>query len=218
MQVQAAVQQGLQCQPDVAAVVAARARVRVHADRATIIWQGEAITHAHLLIDGEAHEVMLAPNGQELLLQVFGVGALFGEQGLIAAGDAPASVIAVQPSASAGFAIADFVALMQQHGCIGLAVSRAMIGRASAMAQRMVAVSILSATGRICAELARRGRAAGDGVLRPVPVWSELARNVNSTRETVSRTVADLKRRGIVRQDGDALVIVAPRLLDDLVV
>jgi CRP/FNR family cyclic AMP-dependent transcriptional regulator len=218
MQIEAAVERGFQCRPDVAAAVATRARLHMFTARSTIIWQGETLTHAYLLIDGEAHEMMLAANGQELLLQVHGAGALLGERGLVDAAEAPASVIAVKPSASAGFAIADFIALMQQHGCIGLAVSRAMIARASAMAHKMAAMSLLSATGRICAELARRGRASPDGVLRPVPVWSELARDVNSTRETVSRTIADLKRRGIVRQDDGALVIVAPRLLDDLVV
>ena len=215
--INAVIQTSLGCSPDVAAVVGARARLRQHAARATIVWQGDKVAEAYLLIDGEAHELVVAANGQEMLLQVFRPGDLFGEYGLVAEAEAEAAIVAARPSVSAGFAARDFVVLMESHACIGIAISRAMIARAALMARRMVAVSILSATGRVCAELARRGRAAPGGVLRPVPVWSELARDVQSTRETVSRTVADLKRRGIVRQDGDGLVIVAPRMLDDLV-
>lgn len=211
------VQNSLGCTPDVAAVVANKARLRRHAPRSTMISQGQRLAEACLLIDGQAHEVVFAANGQEILLQVLTPGAFYGEYGLVSGAEAESAVMAARACASAAFAVPDFVMLMQAHGCIGLAVSRAMIARAAAMTRRMVAVSILSATGRICAELARRGR-AHDGVLRPVPVWSELARDVQSTRETVSRTIAGLKRRGIVRQDDDALVIVAPRMLDDLVV
>lgn len=218
IRLEAIVAQSLGCGPDVATLVSARARWRDHAARSTIIWQGERLTETYLLVDGEAHSVVMTANGQEMLLQVFAPGDLFGEYGLVADAEAEAGVVAARASASAGFAAKDFVVLMEAHGCIGLAVSKAMIARSAAMARRMVAVSILSATGRICAELARRGRAAPGGVLRPVPVWSELARDVQSTRETVSRTVADLKRRGIVRQDDDALVIVALRMLDDLVI
>ena len=217
-QVEAVVAHSLGCAPDVAAAVGARARLRQHPARATIIWQGAHTAEAFLLIDGLAHAVVIAANGQEVVLQAFRPGDLFGEDALVDDAVAKSGVVAAQASASAGFAVKDFVVLMEAHGCIGVAVSRAMIARSTAMARRMVAVSILSATGRICAELARRGRAVPEGVLRPIPVWSELAREVQSTRETVSRTVADLKRRGIVRQEGDALVIAAPRMLDEMVI
>ena len=45
-----------------------------------------------------------------------------------------------------------------------------------------------------------------------------MAVRVQSTRETVSRAVSALERRGIVRRDGDALVIVATQRLEELVV
>lgn len=217
IRLEAIVAQSLGCGPDVAALVSARARWRDHAARSTIIWQGERLTETYLLVDGEAHSVVMTANGQEMLLQVFAPGDLFGEYGLVADAEAEAGVVAARASASAGFAAKDFVVLMEAHGCIGLAVSKAMIARSAAMARRMVAVSILSATGRICAELARQGRAGG-GRIAPVPVLSDLARELQTTRETVSRTLSDLKRRGIVRQDDDALVVVAARMLDDLVV
>jgi CRP-like cAMP-binding protein len=108
--------------------------------------------------------------------------------------------------------------MVERHGCIGLALSRQMIARSAALQRRMVGVAILSAPGRICAELAARARRTPDRVLRPAPVNTVLARELQTTRETVSRTINNLRRRGIVRDDGDALVVVSLRMLEDLIV
>lgn len=48
-----------------------------------------------------------------------------------------------------------------------------------------------------------------------MPVMSELAVTVQSTRETVSRTVSQLERRGIVRRIDGGLEIVAPHRLEE---
>ena len=43
---------------------------------------------------------------------------------------------------------------------------------------------------------------------------TELARRVNTTRETTSRTVNDLERRGLLRRSDDAFELVDPDLLN----
>jgi DNA-binding GntR family transcriptional regulator len=67
------------------------------------------------------------------------------------------------------------------------------------------------------AELLRQAREATDLTIRPAPILSELAVRVGSTRETVSRAVNALERRGIIRREAGALVVVSPRLLEELV-
>jgi len=53
--------------------------------------------------------------------------------------------------------------------------------------------------------------------IEPVPVLSVLALTVQSTRETVSRTLNDLVKRGIVRREPHRLVVVAPHRLEELI-
>ena len=65
-------------------------------------------------------------------------------------------------------------------------------------ARRMVERTTLSATGRIYAELLRQANEADGRTIRPLPTMSELALIVQSTRETVSRTINDLERRGYI--------------------
>jgi DNA-binding MarR family transcriptional regulator len=82
----------------------------------------------------------------------------------------------------------------------------------------MVERTTLSACGRVHAELLRMARQGDGRAIRPPPVLSALAVRVQSTRETVSRTIHALERRGIVRLEPGALIIVAPRRLEELVV
>ena len=50
-----------------------------------------------------------------------------------------------------------------------------------------------------------------------MPVLAELAQRVQSTRETVSRTVSQLERRGILRRGDGGLAVIAPHRLDELI-
>jgi predicted transcriptional regulator len=83
------------------------------------------------------------------------------------------------------------------------------------MLDRMAARTTLTAYGRVYAELLRL--AGPSNRIEPPPVLSALALSVHTTRETTSRAIAHLLRRGIVSRTDEALNILAPRLLADLV-
>ena len=61
-------------------------------------------------------------------------------------------------------------------------------------------------------------RADDDGWIRPAPVLSALAIGVNTTRETASRALASLVRRGIVERTDEGLKIISRRMLEELVI
>ena len=46
---------------------------------------------------------------------------------------------------------------------------------------------------------------------------SEFALQVQSTRETVSRAINALEKRGIIRRDEQGLTVVAPHRLEELI-
>jgi CRP/FNR family transcriptional regulator, cyclic AMP receptor protein len=107
--------------------------------------------------------------------------------------------------------------LAEQHGCIGLALLKVMVDRLQQTASRMYEHVALSAVGRVHAELLRQARQAPDLTIRPAPILSDLALRVSTTRETASRAVNALERRGIIQRGGDALVVIAPHRLEELI-
>jgi CRP/FNR family cyclic AMP-dependent transcriptional regulator len=210
--------QALACSVEIADAVARRAALRTHPSREVIIRQGDDVSEAFLLWLGRARAVAYAREGQLVLLQEFVPGDLFGA--LASSGD-PASVadvVAVDDSRTAAFPASDFLALAEQHSCVGLALARSLTRQLRAATERMVARTTLSAAGRIHAELLRLADLADGRTVSPAPVLAALAQRVQTTRETASRTVSALERRGIVRREGEALVIVARTRLEDLVV
>ena len=91
-------------------------------------------------------------------------------------------------------------------------------GRAvEATKTRMFEQVALSAVGRVHAELLRQARQAQELTIRPAPVVADLAVQVATTRETASRAVNALDRRGIIRRGDDQLVVVAPHRLEELI-
>ena len=205
------------CTAEVAAAASARAAVRGYPTRALILRQGDATGETVILILGRAHAVAYGADGQTALIQEFGPGDIFG-----ALGDRDtareADVVAAEPSRAAILLALDFLFLIETYAAVGLAVSRLLLRQLRAATERMAQQVMLSAAGRIYAELLRLAQLGDGRVIRPAPVLSALAVRVNSTRETVSRTVSALERRGLVRREDDALVLVAPARLREMVV
>jgi CRP-like cAMP-binding protein len=205
------------CTAEVAAQVLARARMARFAGQAVIVRQGDKLSLAYLLTVGRARAMLCTAEGHIVLLHEFIPGDFFGTLGEGEGGRQDADVMAVGDVEALQFEGAQLALLAQQHGCIGLALSRLLIQRLRATTARMYERSALSAAGRVYSELLRLARDGSDMAIRPAPVLSDLALRMSTTRETASRAVSALERRGIVRRDADALVIVAPHRLEEMI-
>jgi CRP/FNR family cyclic AMP-dependent transcriptional regulator len=209
------VQRVFACSAEVAAGICVRASDRFYAARALILRQGDRSGETFLLVDGRAQALLYGAEGQLVLLQEFAPGDIFGAIAQAESDPHPADVTAVDDARAAVFAALDFLGLIETQACVALTVTRLLLKQLRAATGRMAERTTLSAVGRIHAELLRL--AGEDLTIRPVPVLAALAVRVNSTRETVSRTINALERRGVIRREADALVILARRRLEDMV-
>lgn len=204
------------CSPEVAQSVVRRCAERSYRPQAPIIRQGDVRAETFLLLLGLAHAYAYGPEGQGVLLQAYRPGDIFGAVVERETPPSPTEVRAVDEVRAAVFLAMDFLALVELHSCVGLAVSRMLLRQLQAATARMVERTTLTSVGRVYAELLRQ---AGDTRrISPPPVISDLAALVNTTRETASRAVNDLERRGVIRRDPAALVILSARRLEELVV
>jgi CRP-like cAMP-binding protein len=170
-----------------------------------------------LLLAGQAREVAYGRNGGLLVLHRLAEGEFYGMLVGLEAGDAPPQVEGDSATRGAHFTGAALVRLMESYSCVALAVSRQLARRLEQLRLRMTETVLLSAVGRVCAELSRLAAADGERIIRPVPVFTELAVSTQTTRETVSRTVSQLESRGIVKRVNGGLKLVAPHRLEELI-
>jgi CRP-like cAMP-binding protein len=206
------------CSGEIAAAIFLRGGQRRFAHESVIVRQGEKAAATHLLVDGSARALLYSLEGHLILLCEYGRGDLFGALGELDPAPEEAEVIAAGPAATFILKARDLVILAETYGCIGLALSRLLLKQLRKATQRIYQRAAISAVGRVHAELLRLARLSDDLVIRPAPVLSELAIRVATTRETASRAVSALDRRGIIRREGDSLRLVAPQRLEELII
>jgi CRP-like cAMP-binding protein len=205
------------CDAALAGTIATKARIQDHAAHAVIVEGDSVFNHVYLMIAGRARMLAYAIDGRLIAVEDYDPGDFFGENGLFETQTAPHDIAAIQPARTGAFPHAQFVTLMSMYNCIALAVSKRLVTRLSLITRRMVEGATLSANGRIHAELLRQARASETMTIRPAPVLSAFALLVHSTRETVSRAISNLEKRGIIQRDEQSLRVVAPHRLEELI-
>ena len=202
------------CGEALAGTIAVLSREDSH-PRGAMLWPLPDRDETTLLTRGAAQEVAYGRDGAVMVLLPIAPGDFYGD--LVGSDQNQAQVEATSDGAGAHFASGAIVRLMESYSCVGLAITRHLSGRLATMRRRMVEAAMLSATGRIAAELLRRAGTSDDRTIRPMPVFSDLAITVQSTRETVSRTVSQLEKRGVLKRVDGGLQVVAPHRLEELV-
>jgi CRP-like cAMP-binding protein len=206
------------CSAEVAARVVRGGRVRAFSQRAVILRQGDWLTLVYLLITGRAQALLYSAEGQLVLLHDFRPGDLFGAIGEIDPVRQDVNVVALEEVETFVLDAAELARLAEQYGAIGLALSRMLMARLRHTTARMYERAALSAVGRVYAELLREARHAPDLRISPAPILAELALRVSTTRETASRAVNALERRGIIQRDPFGLTVVAAHRLEELII
>jgi CRP-like cAMP-binding protein len=206
------------CSDEIAGHIFVRGTVRAFPPHAAIIRQGEKAASAYLLTQGRAQALLYSVEGQMVLLCEYRPGDLFGALGDLDPAPEEAEIVAVEAARSFILRSRELVALAESYGSIGLALSRLLLRQLRRATSRIYERAAVSAAGRVHAELLRLARASPGLVIRPAPVLSELAIRVSTTRETASRAVSALERRGIVSRDSGSLTVVAPQRLEELII
>lgn len=188
-------------------------RYRTVSAKQVIVRQGDVCAHCWLVIDGRARVDALGLDGQRQQLAQHGPGELFGTY------PAPAThraeIVALDDMHLFRGEAALIAELAAGHAQIGAAMAILLARQLDRALDRMVARTTYSAAGRVYARLLEL--ADNDNRIMPSPQVTALALSANTTRETASRALAVLTRREIIRREDDALVILAPRMLLEMV-
>lgn len=209
----AVIQSVFSCRHDAAVALGAAVRELTVPAKSVVARQGDIARRCWLVVDGIAQAQINSPDGQLTLLASYGPGEFFGCYPEPAA--LRADFVATGTLKLFSIETAELVALARRNTDIAHGLSVLLARQLDVLLDRMAARTTLSATGRVYAELLRLADASNR--IAPPPILSALALTVHTTRETASRAIAHLVRRGIVCRSDDALEITAPRLLAELI-
>jgi len=198
-------------------VVAKHGAKRVFRAGEPINFQDEKSEHVGILISGRAKAVSFTESGIETWLGYFSEGDFFGHISLLTVMPVNFETTAETDTEALIIPVSRMKEILSENRELTHAINKDLARRLDLMMRRLVEALTLSARGRVCAELIRLSSPIGieptQQIIRPNPVFVELALRVSSTRETVSRTISALQKKGIILREPGALVIPNPERL-----
>lgn len=185
--------------------------------RQVVIKRGEADAGLGFLIEGRLQTVNFTLDGREVGLEFIGDGDFFGELSVIDGQAAPEYIIAVAPSRLTFLDRDRARELMFSTPQAAEAVATRLADRMRRTASHRAVLALPSSFQRVCAQLVLLAQKVGDGrmVIITPPTHQEIAIMVNTSRETVTRTLQFLQGMKVVARAGNELVVEQPDTLQE---
>ena len=165
-----------------------------------------------LIVRGRLRAVRRASNGREITVEIFRAGDLLADAAL--APGVPLGNDWEAAETTSLLMIPREVWLSHVRGVpeVAVALSAQILSRLERAKDLAVALALSDVESRVVAALVGLGRQDGaDGpeglLIRQRPTQQEIANQIGACRETVSRTVSDLVRRGLVTPRGRSLLL-----------
>lgn len=182
--------------------------------REVIIKRGEVGAGLGFLIEGRLQAVNFTLDGKEVGTDFIENGDFFGELSVIDGRPAPEYVIAVAPSRVTFLDREHARELMFSTPAGAEAVATRLAERMRRAASHRALLALPSSFQRVCAQLVLMAqRRNGTVVIVTPPTHQEIAIMVNTSRETVTRTLQFLQTMKVVARDGNDLTVSQPDLL-----
>jgi len=176
-----------------------------------LVQQDTELTDIWFVLKGRARAVTFSEDGQEIWMQAFEPGDLFGHVSVMTETPVQFSIIADNNMDLLIMPASKFQERLKDNTGLSNQVATDLAQRLNTMTLRMFELATLSAPARIGMELLRLAQPIGIDeyrmIIRPVPVLSNMALKVQSTRETASRTVSRLIKMGLIAKQPGAIII-----------
>ena len=161
----------------------------------------------YVVASGRVKVSIPSSEGKEIIIATLGPGQIFGEMALIDDEPRSASVVAQLASTTYRIRRADFERILELHPSMARKLLRELslrLRRANAQMESLVTLDVVGRLARFLIDLARQhGQLLGNGwVAVRRPTHQDIANSIGTTRETVTRLMAELEQRGQVVNEG----------------
>lgn len=199
--------------------LAQRAVPRRYASGESVFSEGEPCTGLYVVQSGHIRIFKSSAGGREQVLSIDGPGSSVAELPVFDGGNYPASVTAIEDATLLFVSKQDFQALCLTHPQVALKVLRVVGARLRRLVGIIEELSFTTVRHRLAAFLLRLARAEGkrtdNGIEITLPVSNqELASQIGTVRELVSRNLSRFQSEGLLKVDGRSVVIADVKTLE----
>lgn len=177
-----------------------------------VFLEGRPAAGLYVVLDGEIRVSISSTDGRRLNVGIARKGEILGLSSALSSGVHNATAETIYPAKLAYIGRDEFLAFLARHPASYLVIVEELSRRVSvAFGQmRMVALSHSAPEklARLLLEWSENSQASGDGGrLRFAMTHEQIGEFIGASRETVTRTLTNFKRRRLVRFEGSMLTI-----------
>ena len=189
-----------------------RVVTRRYSEGELVFGEGEPCKGLYVVESGQVRIFKTSSGGREQVLSIDGPGSSIAELPIFDGGVYPASAMAIEDAVLLLVGKQDFQALCLAHPEVGLKVLRVVGGRLRRLVGIIEELSFTTVRHRLASYLFRlaqkSGRRTAEGTVVSLPVNNqELAAQIGTVRELVSRNLSRLQAAGLLKIDGRDVIL-----------
>jgi CRP-like cAMP-binding protein len=166
-----------------------------------------------IIVSGKVKITRTDDNGREVILSILGDGDVFGEMSILDGMARSANAIALGEAELILLRRVDFLNLLHQFPQIAINLLRELAMRIRKSDAQIKSLSLQDAKGKVANAILRL--ADDGGVVRhgrveldEMPLQQDLANMAGTSRETISRVIKSLTKKGYLQREGNKLIII----------
>jgi CRP/FNR family transcriptional regulator, cyclic AMP receptor protein len=199
--------------------LSSRATLRRYSAGEMLFSEGEPCSGLFLVLSGRIRIFKISHSGREQVLAIEGSGASIAELPVFDGGAYPASAMAVEPSGLVFVSRDDFRTVCLENPDLSLKVLQVVGSRLRRLVGIIEELSFTTLRHRLISWLLKEakshGQSSGQGVSFTLTVsHHELAAQIGTVRELVSRNMARLQAQNLIAMNGHELTIVDEAALE----
>ena len=175
----------------------------------------------YFIVSGRTRVTTYSSSGRQVTFRDFGAGEHFGEVAAVDGMGRSADVLGLEAGLLASLPPTALRRLLREEPTVAERLLRDLAGVVRRLSDRLIDLSTLGVHHRLHVELLRMAREAGvrdnRARLDPAPKHADLASQVSTYREQVTRELSSLARARVVAKDGKALVVLDVARLEKMV-
>jgi CRP/FNR family transcriptional regulator, cyclic AMP receptor protein len=175
----------------------------------------------YFIVSGRVRVTTYSAAGRQVTFRDFGPGEHLGEVAAIDGMPRSADVVGLQGGLLASVPPAALSRLLREEPALAERLLRDFAGLVRRLSERVIDLSTLGVHQRLHAELLRLARAAGvqgnRARIEPAPKHADLASQVSTYREQVTRELSALAKAGVLGKDKRALLVLDVARLEKMV-
>ncbi len=195
--------------------------VRNHPQNQVILLENDWGTSVYFILEGWVKIRTYNLDGKEITLNVLGKGELFGEMAPLDEVPRSTDVITLVPTVIGNMPASDFVQLLQSEPQSGLRLAQLMARRLRQVNRRLrlrESDSVSRVTDILLFLADGQGKSGDKGIEIPNLPHRELSSLSGLARETVTRVLSKLEKKGLIQRDRDVLCIPDADALEKMLV